>query len=99
MRAWSSGPPPRIDALILDVDDIPRVGSIEQARRRPCAAVMSAALHGATGDLQAARVGLLVARELPDKQRRRYTLTVLAAVPVPIRRTLLQELNMEETKI
>ena len=99
VRAWGRGLPPRVDALVLDIDDIPRVGSIEQARRRPCAAVLSAALHGASGDLDAARIGIQVAQELPEKRRWRYTLTILAAVPKSIRSTLLKEMNMQEREI
>ena len=37
---------------MLDIDDVPRVGSIEVGRRRPCVAVLSAAQYGARGDLE-----------------------------------------------
>lgn len=81
VRSWAIGPPPKVDALVLAVDNIPRVTTLEQARLRPTMTALSAALHGCEGDLECVRIAIAVFRELPERARRRYTLTVLAALP------------------
>ncbi|PRQ03872.1 flagellar assembly protein H [Enhygromyxa salina] len=96
LKAWSLGSPPRVDAQVLDVDTVPRVASLEQALKRPTAAVLAAILHGYEGDLEAARLGVRACRELSEKQRRRYTATILAALPEREREILMGELPVEE---
>jgi hypothetical protein len=96
MRSWANGPPPRFDALVLATDNVARVTSLEQARQRPTLTALSAALHGCNGDLECVRVAIAVFRELPDPQRRRYTLTVLAALPEREFEIIEGELTMEE---
>jgi hypothetical protein len=81
VRSWATGPPPKVDALVLAIDNVPRVTSLEQARLRPTMTALSAALHGCEGDLECVRVAIAVFRDLPERPRRRYTLTVLAALP------------------
>ena len=60
MRSWAVGPPPKVDALVLAVDNVPRVTSLEQARLRPTMTALSAALHGCNGDLECVRVAIAV---------------------------------------
>ena len=81
VRSWATGGPPRVDALVIAADNVPRVTSIEQARVRPAMAALCAALHGCNGDLESVRVACVVFRELPEPLRRRYRLTVLSALP------------------
>ena len=96
LREWSEGPPPKIDALILDIDNVPVDAGRDPGNERPTAAVLAAALHGSAGNLDAARAGLRVALGLPQPQRDRYANTVLAAVPKPKRNLLMRELPMKQ---
>ena len=96
LALWRVGPPPRVDALVLDVTVVPAPRSLEEARKWPTAAILGAALHGYEGDVDAARVGIDVARELPEKKYRRYAATILAALPVTMRKTVMDELNIDD---
>jgi hypothetical protein len=96
MRSWAVAPPPRFDALVLAVDNVPRIVSLEQARQRPALTALSAALHGCNGDLESVRVAIAVFRELPDARQRRYTLTVLAALSEQDFEIMKGELRMQE---
>jgi hypothetical protein len=96
IRVWSSGPPPRIDALLLDVDSVPVFGTLEQALARPTAAVLVAALHGSAGNLEAARMAIEACRGLPEQQRQRYNATVLAALPKSLRHQMMGEMSVDE---
>jgi hypothetical protein len=96
LKAWSVGPPPRVDTLVIDARVVKPPASIQAARQRPTAAVLAAALHGYEGDIEAARLGVQVSRELPDKKRRRYTATILAALPEREADILRGELSVEE---
>lgn len=96
MATWRDGPPPKVDTLVLDADVVPVPRSLEEARARPAAAILAAALQRYRGDLAAARLGVRVASELPEKRKRRYTATILAALPEVLRNELMQELNLDE---
>ncbi|MCA9696960.1 MAG: hypothetical protein KC431_05510, partial [Myxococcales bacterium] len=96
LRAWSEGPPPRVDVLLLDASSVPPIHDIETGRQRPTATVLAAALHGYRGDILAARVGLQSITELPDAKRRWYTATILAAVKKTDRRKLMDLIPLEE---
>ncbi|NVB38515.1 hypothetical protein G6O69_11800 [Pseudenhygromyxa sp. WMMC2535] len=96
LRAWSQGPPPRVDAVVLDVHTVAAIHDPELARKRPQAAVLAAALHGSRGDLKAAQAGLLATRELPEAQRHAYTMTILAAVPRADRSKLMELIPKDE---
>ncbi|MCA9680771.1 MAG: hypothetical protein KC457_01145 [Myxococcales bacterium] len=93
LRKWATGPPPRVDALVLDVDSVPTL-SLEQARARPTAAVLAAALHGSVGTLEPVRVALQVLRELPRETRKRYIPIILSVLPKPTRDLLIGEIPM-----
>ena len=96
VEEWSQGHPPKVDALVLDIDNVPVDAGREPGQERPTAAVLAAALHGYAGDLRAARNGLRVAMSLPQPQRRRYANTILAALPKPERERLMRQLPVEE---
>ncbi|NVB36723.1 hypothetical protein G6O69_02690 [Pseudenhygromyxa sp. WMMC2535] len=96
LRAWAHGPPPRVEAIVLDVHTVAGIHDPEQARKHPQAAVLAAALHGSRGDLKAAEAGLLATRELPEAKRRAYTMTILAAVPRAERSKLMELIPKEE---
>ena len=96
IREWSSGPPPRIDALLLDVDSVPVFETLEQAMAWPTAAVLVATLHGCRRNLDAARMAIVACRGLPDEQRQRYNATVLAALPKSLRHQLMGEMSVDE---
>jgi hypothetical protein len=95
-RTWGLGPGLRFDMLLLDADTVPMVPTLEAAIARPTAAVLAAALHGCRGNLDAARMGIAASQHLPDKQRRRYIATILAAVPKRLRGILIGEMNVEQ---
>jgi hypothetical protein len=96
VRGWRTGPPPRIDALVLDRESVAPPTSA-QARARPTAAILAAALHGFAGNLEAARVGIVACSGLSKTRRRLYVATILAALPEGLRTILMGELSMEET--
>ncbi|PRQ01069.1 hypothetical protein ENSA5_27510 [Enhygromyxa salina] len=96
LAAWKVGPPPMVDVLVLDVNTVPRVVDLDQARRRPTAAVLAAALHGCQGDVEAARVGIRATLELPKDKRDSYTATILAALPEAHKEIVMGELSVEE---
>jgi hypothetical protein len=79
MRAWAQGDPPKIDALLLDVDSVAKTWLDDQ--ERPTAAVLAGVLHGHAGDLDAARRGFQAALRLPGPRGQRHAMTVLAALP------------------
>ncbi|KIG12070.1 hypothetical protein DB30_02067 [Enhygromyxa salina] len=95
IREWMVGLPPRVDVLLLDVDTVPKL-SLERAQQWPTAAALVAAVHGHHGDIEAAQIGVHACMRLPEKQRKSYIGTILAALSVPERDTLKRELNMEE---
>jgi hypothetical protein len=55
LRAWQIGDPPRVDALLIDVDSVPKSPWLDDPAARPTAAVLVAVLHGFAGDFDAAR--------------------------------------------
>ncbi len=76
LRAWAAGGPPRLDALVLDVETV-SLRWLEHPHERPTAAALAGALHGHAGNLDAARRAIEALRiEHP-----RYAATVLAALP------------------
>jgi hypothetical protein len=94
VRSWAHSSP-KIDALILDADTVP-VMTLEQARARPAAAVLAAALHGVRGNIEAARIAIAAIRDLPEREQRRYISTILAALPKRQRATLIEELPVKQ---
>jgi hypothetical protein len=96
IELWRTGPPPRVDSLVLDVASAPKSPWLDDPERRPTASVLVAALHAYEGDIDAARRGLLAARAMPDELRERHTMTILAALPQPHRNTLIEELPVYE---
>ncbi|WP_146156213.1 hypothetical protein [Enhygromyxa salina] len=94
--AWSEGPPPRVEAEVIDAGNVPVPTSVEQAIARPTAAVLAAALHGYGGDLNAARLGIQACGGLPDETRLRYTRTILAALSKRRRELLIKELPVQQ---
>jgi hypothetical protein len=95
LQEWSTGDPPKLDVLLLDVDVVPVDAGREVGRERPAAVVLAAALHGSVGDFDAARIGVEVAIRLPQPQRDRYVKTILAALPEPQRDEIRRELPVE----
>lgn len=96
LRAWRDGPPPRVDALVLDVQSVPQSPWLDHPALRPTAAVLVGAVHGYAGDFEAARVGFGATRWMPEKRRQRHGMTILAAVTQAQREQLLRELPMQE---
>jgi hypothetical protein len=68
----------------------------EQARARPAAAVLVAALHGARRNIDMARTAIAAIQHLPERQRHRYTATILAALPKRQRAIVMEELPVNE---
>jgi hypothetical protein len=96
LRAWGTGPPPKVDVLLLDVRTVPKSPWLDEPALRPTAAVLVGALHGYAGDFEAARIGFQATRWLPAKRRHRHGMTILAAVSKEQREQLLKELPMQE---
>jgi hypothetical protein len=94
VRGWSDLDPP-IDALLLDADSVP-IMTLEQARERPTAAVLAAALHGVRGNIDMARIATTAIQDLPESQRHSYTATILAALPEQQRSRLIEELPVKQ---
>jgi GNAT superfamily N-acetyltransferase len=94
VRRWANCLP-RIDALILDADTV-GVMTLKQARARPAAAVLVAALHGFRGNIDMARIAIAAIKRLPERRRQGYTATILAALPERQRDTLIKELPVNE---
>ncbi|NVB42602.1 hypothetical protein G6O69_32565 [Pseudenhygromyxa sp. WMMC2535] len=95
LRSWSEGPPPRVDALVLDVDSVPPVLDPNAARERPTAAVLAATLHAQVADIRATHVALRAIRHLEAPRRRRYTAILMSAILKHQRSELVQELIEE----
>lgn len=95
---WSCGPPPRVDAVLLDAATVP-VPYAPVACARPSAAVLAASLHGCRGDIEAARAGIHACQSLPPKLRLRYIRTILAAVSEPLRKRLEMEIPVENNPL
>jgi hypothetical protein len=94
VRRWASCKP-RIDAMILDADTV-GVMTPKQARARPAAAVLVAALHGSRGNIDMSRIAIAAIQRLPERRRQGYTATILAALPMRQRYTLTKELPVDE---
>jgi hypothetical protein len=94
VRRWANCLP-RIDAIIVDADSLSVITS-EQARARPAAAVLVAALHGARRNIDMARIAIAAIQHLPERQRHRYTATILAALPKRQRDIVIEELPVNE---
>ncbi|HVH97608.1 MAG TPA: hypothetical protein VM869_02820, partial [Enhygromyxa sp.] len=45
LRLWREGGPPKVEALVLDVESVPTSPWLDDAARRPMAAVLAGALH------------------------------------------------------
>lgn len=96
MAIWKVGPPPVVDALLLDVNSVPRIVDLEQARKRPTAAVLGAALHGCRGDIEAARTGIRATVGLPKDRRDSYIGTILAGLSEEDEDIMISEMSMQE---
>ena len=103
IRRWRRGGPPRVDALLLDVQTVPKDPWLDECAQRPTAAVLVGALHGYAGDFDAARRGFQAARLLAERHRGsamdrgfRHGMTILAALPQHQREQLIGELPMQE---
>jgi hypothetical protein len=68
----------------------------KQARARPAAAVLVAALHGSRGNIDMARIAIAAIKRLPERRRQGYAATILAALPKRQRDTLMKELPVNE---
>jgi hypothetical protein len=88
---WPLKDPP----MVLDADNVLPM-TIEQARARPTAAVLAAALHGSRGNIDVARIAIAAIQHLPEPQRDSYTSTVLAALPKRQRAILMKELPVKQ---
>lgn len=95
-RRTSAGACPSIWVRWRTSTNCRRVWCWCRSRGRPAAAVLVAALHGCRGNLDAARMGILACRELPEPKRERYTSTILAAVSKRSRDMLKREMTMEQ---
>lgn len=80
---------------MLDADNVPPM-NLEQARARPTAAVLAAALHGVRGNIEVARIAIAAIMDLPERQRDRYAQTILAALPVRQRDIVRKELPVKQ---
>lgn len=87
IQCWSEG---------LDVNSVKPMASIERARAWSTAAVLAGALHGHAGSIDAARMAIAACEGLPERVRRRYIATILAAARKPMREILKGEVKMEE---
>lgn len=87
--------PLKREPLVLDADNVPPM-TLEQARARPTAAVLAAALHGARGNIEVARTALAAIQHLPAPQRDSYSSTILAALPKRQRAILMKELPVNQ---
>jgi hypothetical protein len=96
IRRWRDSGPPRVDAMLIDVDTVPKSPWLDDPARRPLAAVLVGALHGYAGDFDAARRAFHFSRTLPKRYRRRHGMTILAALPKAQREQLIRELPMRE---
>jgi hypothetical protein len=94
VRSWATRSPP-IDALLLDASSVPLM-TLEQARARPTAAVLAAALHGSGGNIDMARIAISAIQNVPEQRRHGYTATVLAALPERERAQLIEELPVTQ---
>lgn len=88
--------PPREALLVLDRQNMPRIASIDEARRRPSMALLSAMIHGPNGDLEVFSVGLRVALEFTDARRWRYASCLLSVLPDEQRQIFIGALTMNE---
>jgi hypothetical protein len=88
--------PGREALLVLDRQNMPRVTELEEARRRPAMAVLSALIHGPAGDIEVVRVAFAVSLELEDDRRWRYASAILSVVPDAEQEALKRSLTMEE---
>jgi hypothetical protein len=95
-RSWADGPGTCFDTLLLDIDTVHVPATLEAALARPTATVLAAALHGCRGNLDAVRMGIAVCQDLPEKKKRRYIATMLAAVPKRLRGSLMKGMNVEQ---
>jgi hypothetical protein len=94
VRSWAHSSP-KIEALVLDADNVFPM-TLEQARERPTAAVLSAALHGVRGKIEMAKIAVAAILELPEQKRDRYANTILAALPVKQRAIVRKELPVKQ---
>jgi hypothetical protein len=94
VRSWAAFDPP-IHALLLDADSVPTM-TLEQARARPTATVLAAALHGVRGNIEMARIAMTAIQDLPEERRHGYSATILAALPKRQRNRLMKELPVKQ---
>jgi hypothetical protein len=95
-RSWAASPGTSFDMLLLDIETVPIPATIESALVRPTATVLAAALHGCRGNLDAVRMGIAACQDLPERQKRGYIATMLAAVPKRLRPALMKGMNVEQ---
>jgi hypothetical protein len=96
LRIWREAGPPKVDALILDIESVPKSPWLDDPAPRPTAAVLAGALHGYAGDFAAGRRAFQVTRTMSRKRRQRHGMTILAALPEHQRELLIGELPVQE---
>ncbi|HVI00277.1 MAG TPA: hypothetical protein VM869_16285 [Enhygromyxa sp.] len=96
LRLWREAGPPKVEALVLDVESVPTSPWLDDPARRPMAAVLAGALHGYAGDFEAARRAFQFTRSMAGKRRQRHGMTLLAALPKSQREQLIKELPVQE---
>ncbi|NVB40549.1 hypothetical protein G6O69_22095 [Pseudenhygromyxa sp. WMMC2535] len=97
IRAWRRGPPPQVDALLLDRESVPLPAALDGSLRRPAAIVLSAVLHATASDISAIEDALAALAPLPREDRARYISILMAAAPKALRAELeLQETSMDD---
>jgi hypothetical protein len=96
LREWSTGGPPKIDVLLLDVETVPTSPWLDDPARRPMAAVLAGALHGYAGNFDAARRAFHFTQTMTGKRRRQHGMTILAALPEEQRDRLIKELPVQK---
>lgn len=80
LARWKVGSALTVETFVIDRRCVPKMKCLAEARRWPTMAILSGAVHGFHGDLEAARIGLTVALEQERSCRARYAATVLAAL-------------------
>ncbi|WP_217909775.1 hypothetical protein [Pseudenhygromyxa sp. WMMC2535] len=96
LAGWALGTALKVQPYVFDRRSVPRVKSVSEGLKQPVDAILSGAVHGHHGDLEAAVTALAVARGQPEKLRQRYTATVLAALPEEHRKMILGGMPVEE---
>ena len=88
--------PAREALLVLSRHNMPRVVDLEEARKRPAKALVSALMHANNDDIEVLLVAFTAALELPDQRTWRYASAILAAAPKHRRDQLKEQLTVEQ---